>query len=797
MTKMVNLTPDARCIQLSRRSFVAQSAAAAFCVAFPGAPLAAEVLEKPTAGAPLPASTPNAWVTFKPDGVIEVNAPLAEMGTGAMTAIAMYVAEELDADWKDIRSVTAPASNQLYGNPYFWNWQIAAGVRAALGYYDTLRLAGAQARYLLLTAAAARWSMPIDQLTTANSFVFNNANGQKVPYADLIADVVVPRTFPKFFDPDFQKQPRDTFFGDPPPSPVDPQVIGAKALPLKRRSEFKIIGTSPARLDLPPKVKGTARYGLDGHVEGMVYAMVLVAPQIGGIPDKVDDKAARAIKNIVDIVQLPYGVAVVGSDIFAVRQARDLVDVTWRDAPIVATGFVPGRDAKDVVFARYDSTATLDEFAKIAVDRNFENREPVRVFEKGDPNLANSILTAGQDRSVKLKSFEVRSELAYHAPIEPQNAIVQVAPDRKSARVWVGTQAPAGEAAAVAEVLRITPDKVEVTAIQPGGAFGRRCEPAAVVDAAIISSIVSKPVKVIWTREDDLRRNPFRQAMASRMEAAVDEAGKIVATRHTVVGDSWLARILPHVVQQAGGTDGCNWQSAIHPYDVPNQVVNCFTERRAVNVCFMRGLAAPSNKLCQEGLIDTLAVEQGADPLQFRLDLLKHEPRAQAVLRETAKMADWSRKRDGTQLGIAYSDYTNSHVAAVVELSVEKETGAIKIHHVWSALDVGMTVMPDGILAQAQGAIIMALSMALKEQVTIKDNVPQQSNFHDYPVIRMSEVPEIEIKVIPTDYPIAGAGELPMYPIASAINCAFNRITGKFMNKLPMMPEDVLKVMRA
>lgn len=789
----------AETLHVSRRSFISRSSLFALFVAFPAVSCGAAP-QQAASGARTDRSV-NVWVTFRPDGSIEIKEPVTDMGTGTSTAIAMYVAEELDADWNDVRIVTAPNDEKVFGNPYFSNWQIAAGVRTTLGYYHTLRVAGAQARRLLLTAAALRWSVPIEELTTENSVVHDRARGRQLRYADLVADVVVPDVMPEFVDLDFVPQVFDIYFGEPPASPFKPDSKKPHALPLKRRADFKLIGAGRPRIDVPAKSRGQTMYGIDTVVEEMLFAMVLVAPKLGGLPDKIDDKAARAVNGIVDILKLPYGVAVVGRDIFSVREARELLNVSWQDAPVPVVGYSPtqkkdvgAKGARPEANVRYDSTKTLANFLDIA--RKSQNLGPV--FAKGDAGEAQAWFEGKASEPVSIKAFESQSELVYHAPIEPQNAVVHVAPDKGSAKIWVGTQWAMVEAFAVAGVLGISPDKVEVLTRPTGGAFGRRAEAGAVIDGAHISAqLGGKPVKVLWTREDDLRRNPHRMALASRMEAAIDRTGKIRATRQAIVADSWLARVMPDSIGQMGGSDINNWSGAINTYDIPHQTVVSVMERRAVDVCFMRGIAVLHNKFCQEGLIDQIALESALDPLQFRLNMLEGEPRAQVVLREVAAMAEWSRKRTNRELGIALGDYPGAHVAAVAEVSLDRKSGEIKVHKIWCAVDVGMAVNPDGIVAQVEGGIVMAVSMALKEKVSVVDNLVQNTNFSDYPIIRMSETPDVEVKVISTSSAIAGAGEIGMYPVAPAINAAVARIIGKHLHRMPMLPEDVLKIVRA
>ena len=521
----------------------------------------------------------------------------------------------------------------------------------------------------------------------------------------------MPDEFPDFLPPDGKPQEVDDFFGEPPSLRLPASTTRPAPVQLKSMRDFKLLGVDAPRVDIPDKVSGTARYGIDFKVPGMVQALVTTGPRIGSVPARVDDTAARAIPGVLDVIQLPYGVAVVANDIDVARKARDKLVVSWTS----------GEGVSD-----YDSDSALEDFMRIA--RDDAGQPGVRAYEQGDPQQTLALLSA-QAPVV----FEARSELVYHAPLEPQNAIVSVAADGQSAEAWVGSQWPALEQAAIGTAIGIAPDKVKLNLQLVGGSFGRRQEPGAVVDAAHVSKRIGRPVKVLWMREEDLRRNPHRQALAIRIESALTADGRIAAMRTRVVGDSWFVRMFPDFFKQYNETDPGNWVGAKHLYDVPLQLIDCVTARRSVDVCYMRGIGCTQTKFALESLVDAIASRGNKDPLQYRLDMLQGVPRAQRVLREVAAMSDWPRRRPGRALGVAYTGYNNGHAALVADVSVDRSNGEIRVHEVWSAVDVGFAVQPDIVRSQMEGGIVQGLSMALHEQVTYRNGGAVESNFVGLP----------------------------------------------------------------
>ncbi|MFO1377849.1 MAG: molybdopterin cofactor-binding domain-containing protein [Steroidobacteraceae bacterium] len=756
---------------LSRRTFLVRTALASCGVAFATAcgQRGSGPADAPDRhGPPLAA---NAWVTLYPDGRIDIVSPGIELGQGSMSTLPRFLAEELDADWDMVRCVPAPVDEARFGNPLFWGIQITAGSRTCMGYADVLRIAGAQARHVLLLAAARRWNVPPDDLRTGTGYVVHPDGHTRLAYRDLVPVAQVPRSFPDFVDREHRPHLTDEFYGEAPLSPLRPDPQKPGAVPLKTHRTFRLLGVDAPRVDIPAKVDGSARFGIDTVLPDLTYAMVETGPVAGCAPVAVKDGDARAVPGVIDVLRLPHGVAVIGSTISALQKARTRLSIQWSSNPAAES---------------FESRDTLDRYLRIA--RDTAPQRGVRVLEIGDTAAARAAL--GGDGTV---SFDVRSEFVYHATMEPQNATLRVAADGRSAEAWVSTQWPGAERDAVARILEIKPEAVTIHTPFVGGAFGRRQEPGAIIDAAYIAHQLRRPVKVLWTREDDLKRNPFRQALACHVRAAVSPDGAILAMHHRVVADSWFARMFPDLFEQYSDTDPGNWTGALHAYDVPLQTVDCVTERGPIDVCYLRGIGVAQVKFAQESLIDRIARGLGKDVIEYRRGLLRNSPRGLAVLDATAAMSDWHRSRPGERaLGFAYVPYGNSHAALATEISLNRSSGEVRVHRVWCAVDVGFAVQPAIVASQVEGGILQGLSIALFEQVTVRRGVVQQTNFHDYRMLRMSECPDVEIKVLSTDNPVTGVCETGVMPIAPAINSAIAALTGVHLNRLPMSPETIL-----
>lgn len=726
---------------VSRRSFVKGATGLTFAFTFGGA-LVAKVSEAPAAdGAKL-----NAWVTIGADNAITILCPTSEMGQGVLTALPLILAEELDADWSKVKCEFAPGNPRVYGGAHrmFPGAQVTLASVSVPAYFMPLRLAGAQARKVLLDNVAEHWTVPVAELTTSSSTVIHQKSGRRISYGDVAKFAKAPSELPKIAEAD-----------------------------LKKPSQFNLIGRKDIkRVDVPSKVNGTARFGIDVQVPAMVYATVLQAPMEGAKAQTVNSDEVMRIKGVSRVIPLPFGVAVVGDTVEATRSARNALKVGWNTA-----------DAKA---APFDSEKAKAEYAQKGSDPNVEAKEWYNV---GDVSKA----FAGAARTIEAAYW---SEHTYHAQMEPMNAVAQVSDDGQSAEIWVGTQVQPLAAAVVANALKTTPDKIKINLQLLGGGFGRRIWPDAPVQAAVIANIVKKPVKLILTREDDIAAARPRPMTHHALKAGFDDKGNLTAWRHRIVAENVDAVAAPPRFQATGGKDLIGWRGMEQEYyTIPNIRAEGVRELRGMRVHAWRGIGAGYNKFVSESFVDEIAAARGVDPLTMRLELTKDHPRASVVIKAVAEMADWQRQRAGRGLGLAFADYHDTLTAAVAEVSVDRATGKIKVHDYWIAVDPGLVIHPDNALAQVESAVVYGLSGALSEELTVKDGAVQQSNFGDYHVLRMSDVPSIHVQIIASNNPPTGMGEIGVPCVAPAIGNAVFRLTGKRLRHLPMSPERVRKAL--
>ena len=730
-------------LDLSRRGFVKSAAGLTFSFALSGALLgrASEVFAA-VADAKL-----NAWVTIGADNTITILCPTSEMGQGVLTALPLILAEELDADWSKVRCEFAPGNPKIYGGVHkmFPGAQVTLASVSVPAYYMPLRMAGAQARKVLLDNVAAEWKVPVAELTTDRSTITHRKSKRRISYGDVVKFAKVPAEPPKIAEAD-----------------------------LKKPSQFKLIGRKDIkRVDVPSKVNGTAKYGIDVQVPGMVYATILQSPMDGAKAESVNTDEVMKVKGVTRVIPLPFGVAVVGDTVEATRLGRNALKVKWNLA-----------DAKA---APFDSETAKAEYARKGQDPNADAKEWYKV---GDADKA----LAGAAKTLEATYW---SEHTYHAQMEPMNAVASVAPDGQSAEIWVGTQVQPLAAAVVAGVLKTTPDKIKINLQLLGGGFGRRIWPDAPVQAAVISNIVKKPVKLILTREDDIAAARPRPMTHHVLKAGLDDKGNLVGWKHRLVAENVDAVAAPPRFAATGGKDIIGWRGMEQEYyTIPNIRAEGVREIRGMRVHAWRGIGAGYNKFASESFVDEIAKAKGIDPLAMRLELTKDHPRAQAVIKTVAEMSDWKKKRPaGRALGLAFADYHDSFSAGVAEVSVDKASGKIKVHDFWIAVDPGLVIQPENAHAQLESAIIYALSGALSEELTVKDGAVQQTNFNDYHVLRMSDVPEIHTRIVASNATPSGMGELGIPSVAPAIANAVAMLTGKRLRALPMSPDRVKKAL--
>jgi isoquinoline 1-oxidoreductase beta subunit len=729
---------------LSRRGVLAGLGGLTFCIAVGNDGV--RLMSQAQANA-LANSNVTPWVRIAPDGKITILTAGAEMGQGSMTSLPLIVAEEMDADWSKVALEWAPADPSVYGykNP-LGNDQLMwiVGSRAVMLYFTQLRTAGAQVRKVLIANAAQKWGVDAATLKTEPSAVMNPANGARLSYGEIAAFGTIPATLPA----------------------VDPKE-------LKPRAHFRLIGKTVPRRDTPSKVNGTAQYAIDVKLPGMVYASTLHSPIHNAQPGVWDpgkqdpsaitaeswnDAEIKAIKGVLAVVKLPNGLAVVADHFETAKVGRDALKVKWAKAK--AEGF--------------DSDRALGEYVRI---HNDPNAQVVKLEEKGDVKAA----FAGAAKTYKA---EFRSDYGYHAQMEPLNAVVRINDAGDKVEVWEGSQSPDESRKAVAKALGLKNEQVDFHQCYMGGGFGRRGLGDYAAECALIAKEVRRPVKLIWTREEDIAQGMFRPQSFQCLEAATDASGKVTGWKHCVVGDGEFLLITGIKIPY---------------YGVPNQWIERRGVSHGIKLKHWRAVGHVFNTFAIESLVDQMAADQGIDPIEFRFERMGATPKARKVFEAMAQMCDYKAKRpDGRALGISITERSNSLGAGAVEISVDRTTGKIRVHKVWAAIDGGLIVTPGPAKANVESAIIYGLSSVLHERVTIKDGVVEQSNFHDYNLMRMSDLPEeMHVQFVDVDTRPTGLGEIGNPFIGGAISNAFFRLTGKRLRHLPFTPERVLATLKA
>lgn len=727
-------------IALSRRQVMIGAAGLSFAVALGGDTDAAVLAVERTGAALSP------WISIGTDGTITIMSAATEMGQGSMTSLPLIIAEELDADWPRVRIVPAPPLDGIYGNPGFGGMMYTAGSNAVTSYYRPLRTMGAQVRRVLIDNAAKKLGVPTEELTTEPSVVVHAKSGRRLSYGEIAGFAEVPSKAPE----------------------IKPEE-------LKKPADFRLIGKDVTRVELPTKVNGAARYSIDVQVPGMLYGAVVRAPIEGATPESIDEAKAKAIAGVVRVLKLPYGVGVIAETPWAAFAARESItgNVTWSKSG-QAWGF--------------DSDKAIETFAAAARDPNSKATD---WFKLGDTRTE-------MPTTASTMEAEYVCDYAYHAQMEPLNAVASVSPSGDSAEIWCGTQSQTMAQEATAKALGIARDKVKLHDLLMGGGFGRRGprDMDFLIDAVLLAKEAGKPVKVMWTREDDIRNGRFRPLSAHHLRAGFDASGKLIAYQHRLAGDRVTPFADPVRYARAGQKDFILMLGAdLKGYDVPHQLVEQIYQDTGVRTAPLRGISFTANKFAAEVFLDEIAVKKGVDPVKFRLDLLHKSPRAVKVVERVAEMANWGRKREGRGLGFAYLDYSGSQVAGIFEVSVDGRNGQIKVHEIWCTIDCGVAVQPDNVVAQTEGSTVYGLGLALSERISIKDGAVEQSNFYDYQVPRMNEVPPMHVEVMQTDNHPTGAGQMSTPLVAPGISNAVAQLTGVRLRHSPFTPDRVKKAL--
>jgi isoquinoline 1-oxidoreductase beta subunit len=706
---------------LTRRTFLKSTAAAggglAIGVYLPG-------FENISAASVPGAFEPNVWVRINADDTVRVMLTMLEMGQGVMTSMPMLVAEELDVDWKKIKTEWVPADAK-YGNPNFGGQQLTAGSNSVRGMWKVLREAGATARAMLVAAAAQTWGVAESSCSTVQGEVVHKASGRRAKYGTLVdkaAALPVPKT-----------------------------------VTLKDAKDFRVLGQSLPRLDIPEKVNGTAEFGIDVKRPGMLVARVVRCPVFGGKVASVNADRAKAVPGVRQVVQISTGVAVVADHYFAASKGAQALEVTWDEGPLAALTSADISKKYAELAERPGSVARNDGDVPAALKASAQPIE--RVFEV--PFLA-------------------------HACMEPMNCTADVRADRCD--VWVPTQGQTASQQAAMAACGLPADKVNIHTTYLGGGFGRRGEADFVTDAVETSKAVGKPVKVIWTREDDIQHDFYRPVTYVRMWGAIDPSGKPIAFMQRLIQQSLLKRIgpLPPSGVDFISVDG----SANLPYSIPNIRVEYTETDPGIPYGFWRSVGASVNGFVVEGFIDELATAAGKDPYQFRRELLSKAPRHRAVLDLVAEKSGWGKPlAQGHARGIALMEAFGSIVGQVAEVSVAD--GKVRIHKMWCAVDCGWVINPDTIKAQMEGGTIYGLTAALNGEITIQKGRVVQRHFNDYQMLRHNDAPEVEVHIVPSTETPGGIGEPSTAMAAGALVNAIAAVTGKRIYRLPIRADQL------
>jgi isoquinoline 1-oxidoreductase subunit beta len=666
---------------------------------------------------------PNAFIRIDRDGQIVLTMPYVEMGQGTYTSISMLIAEELEVDLEQVRLEHAPPNEKLYSNPLIGGVQATGSSNAIRGAWQPLRQAGAVARTMLVSAAAKKWKVEPASCRAERGEVIHAASGRRIKYGVLATDAAKV--------------------------PVPENVA------LKRPQDFKLIGTPAKRLDAPAKVNGTAVFGIDVRPPGVKIATLAQSPVFGGRLKSVDDTAAKTVKGVRQIVRLDDAVAVVADHMGAAKKGLAALAIEWDDGP--------------------HAKLNTDDIAG-TLEKATLNAGPV-AQNIGDINtaMANAI--------TKIEAIYQVPFLA-HATMEPMNCTVHVRKD--GCEVWVGNQVIARAQATAAKVTALPLDKVVVHNHLIGGGFGRRLEIDGVTRAVQIAQHVNGPVKVVWTREEDIQHDMYRPYFFHRISAGLDEKGEPVAWNHRLAGSSILARWLAPAFDDGLGPD--TTEGAIDlAYDLPNMHVEYLrVEPPGIPTTFWRSPGPSHNVFVTESFMDELAAAAKQDAVAYRRALLDKSPRAKAVLELAAEKAGWGQSLpERVGRGVSLQFVFGTYMAQVAEVEVSKN-GAIRVRRVVCAVDCGTVVNPDTVEAQIQGAIIFGITAALYGEITLKDGRVQQTNFDTYQMLRMNEAPAIEVHIVQNSEPPGGMGEPGTSAIVPAVTNAIFAATGKRLRSLPI-----------
>ena len=664
----------------------------------------------------------NVWVRLMSNDQVIIYTPAAEMGQGSMTSVPVILAEEMDADWSKVTILSSPVEAEIYGVGWYPGGtknMVTAGSRTIRSFYQLMREAGAQIRSILIKNAAEKWQVDIQELTTQPGIVVHSKSNRKMSFGEIAE------------------------FGNFESLPDLSEIT------LKNPKDFRLIGKVMPRYDIPSKTDGSAIYGIDVQLPDMLYGFINRATVHGSKPELINRSEIMEIEGVKTIVQLDHGIGVVASSVESGLKAKRQMQIKWSEA----------------LASTHNSNEDLSGYTDKGAKEERHEGDVGRAMKAAD----------------KLYEATFTNKYAYHAQMEPLNAVVSLSQDKKNAELWIGSQAPDGAKTAVAETLGIDQKNVKVNQLFLGGGFGRRTLAGYAAECAALAMKVEGPVKLIWTREDDVGYGAFRPQLKNILKAGIDKNGKILAWDHTAIGPG-------------GGLS--NGGAGVSHYDIPNLRFARKDIDHGIRTKHWRSVGHGPHKYVIETFIDQLARTYKIDPYRYRQQMMQKNERARKVLERAAEMSNWDPNPKGERaMGMAFAD-RDSFSCGVAQISLNRNTGVIRVHKYWCALDAGVVVQPGNAVAQVEGAVIMGISSSLKEQISFKGGQVEQSNYHDYPILRMSEAPEsIEVAFIDSDEAPDGLGEAGLPAVGGAIASAFAALTGKYLYDMPFTPERVLEAL--
>jgi isoquinoline 1-oxidoreductase beta subunit len=676
--------------------------------------------------------SPNIWLNVAGDGAVTVIVNKSEMGQGVYTSLPMIVAEELSADWKKVVMTEAPAADK-YKDPV-WGMQATGGSTSVRHMYEPLSLAGAAGREMLVAAAAKTWGVPEGECEAARSKVKHAKSGRTLTFGELALKAGAQ------------------------PVPQKPK--------LKSRDQFDIVGEALDRLDVPEKVQGKARFGIDAMPKGRLYAAIARPPAFGAKPKSFDKKAALKIKGVKHVASLETGVAVCATSLDGAWKGRDALKVQWSE------GTRP----------KMDNESLKKDF------HEHMKKSGVSALDKGD---AKKALSAAKKR------VEASYIVPYlcHVTMEPMNCTAAVSRDR--CEIWVPTQNQSGVLKMAQKITGLKAEQIHVHTTFLGGGFGRRFELDMVEPTLKLAKETGKPIKWIYKREEDTRYDFYRPSSLCHITGGLDDSGTIAGWKHKIVCPSIWARVNPGRME--GGVDPSAVEGVVNtPYEIPDMQVEYVRIDLPIPVGFWRSVGNSINGFTMESFMDEMAHAAGKDPLEFRLNHLKNHPRPKKLLETVADKAGWGKSLpEGRAMGIAQHFSFNTYSTQVAEVSVDKSSGKVTVHRIISGVDCGRVVNPAIVQAQMRGGSLFGLSAALKEEVSFGKGGVESANFYNYPILRIEEAPHVETHIVVSGAELGGMGEPPVPPIAPAVANAVFAATGVRLRQLPMTPMNVQAAMKS